>query len=63
MGDDFVRALALVMVIEGLLPFLSPAGFRKSLLRAASLDDKPLRLMGLAALVGGALLLQWTRVW
>lgn len=61
MGDDFVRALALVMVIEGMLPFLSPARFRTSLLRAASLPDKPLRLLGFAALVGGAALLHFAR--
>jgi len=62
MGDDFIRALALVMVIEGMLPFLSPARFRGSLLRAASLGDKPLRYLGFAALAGGATLLHFMRV-
>lgn len=59
MGDDFLRALALVMVIEGLLPFLSPRRFRESMLRAASLDDRLLRAFGLIALVLGAGLLQF----
>lgn len=59
MGDDFLRALALVMVIEGLLPFLSPARFRESMLRAASLDDRVLRLLGLVALLAGAGLLHF----
>jgi len=58
-GDDFLRALALVMVIEGLLPFLSPRRFRESMLRAASLDDRLLRAFGLIALVLGAGLLQF----
>lgn len=59
MGEDFVRAVALLMVFEGLLPFLSPARFREALLRAASTGDKPLRLLGLAAMVGGAALLHF----
>jgi uncharacterized protein YjeT (DUF2065 family) len=62
MSDDFLRAFALLLVMEGLLPFLSPARFRESLLRAASIGDKPLRLLGFAALVGGALLLHFTKV-
>ena len=59
MGDDFLRALALVMVIEGVLPFLSPRRFRESMLRAASLDDRLLRAFGLVALLLGAGLLQF----
>ena len=59
MLDDFLRAVALVLVIEGMLPFLSPKSFRSSLLRAASIDDKPLRLIGLVAMLGGALLLHF----
>jgi uncharacterized protein YjeT (DUF2065 family) len=58
-GDDFLRALALVMVIEGMLPFLSPRRFRESLLRAASLEDRPLRLLGLVAMLSGAGLLHF----
>jgi len=61
MGDDFLRALALLMVMEGLLPFLSPARFRGGLLRAASLEDKTLRILGFVALVAGAGLLQWVQ--
>lgn len=57
MADDFLRAVALLMVFEGLLPFLSPRRFREGLLRAASVGDRPLRLIGLAAMVGGATLL------
>jgi len=60
MADDFLRAVALLMVFEGLLPFLSPQRFRESLLRAASVGDKPLRIIGLVAMVGGAALLHFT---
>lgn len=59
MGGDFLRALALIMVIEGLIPFLSPRRFRESLLRAASIEDRPLRVVGFVAMVGGAALLHF----
>lgn len=56
--DDFVRALMLVLVIEGALPFLSPASFRANLLRMASLEDRHLRIFGALALLGALLLSQ-----
>lgn len=59
MVDDFLRAVALLMVFEGLLPFLSPRRFRESMLRAASVGDQPLRVIGLVAMVGGAALLHF----
>ena len=58
MGDDFLRAVALMLVIEGILPFLSPAGFRGNLLRLAGLEDRSLRFFGLIAMLGGLLLLK-----
>lgn len=45
------------MVIEGLIPFLSPRRFRESLLRAASIEDRPLRIVGFVAMVAGAVML------
>ena len=62
MPDDLLRALALLMVMEGLLPFLSPRRFREGLLRAASVSDRPLRVIGLAAMIGGAVLLHLRHV-
>lgn len=53
-----MRALMLVLVIEGALPFLSPASFRANLLRMASLEDRHLRIFGALALLGALLLSQ-----
>lgn len=61
MWRDLGAALALVMVIEGLLPFLNPARCRESLLRAARLTDVALRALGLASMVAGVLLLYYVR--
>ena len=51
------QALALVLVIEGLLPALNPEGMRRSLLLLAQLETRVLRAIGLASMLLGALLL------
>lgn len=58
MWDDLLRALALVMVIEGLMPFLAPAHWQDMLIRVATLDRRYLRLFGGVMIGAGALLLQ-----
>jgi uncharacterized protein YjeT (DUF2065 family) len=50
-------ALALVFVIEGILPFLSPARWRAIMMTVARLDDSSLRRFGLVSMVFGVLLL------
>jgi uncharacterized protein len=60
--DDFARALALVLVIEGMLPFLAPARWRSMLLRVASVEDRYLRIAGLLAMLVGIAFLQVLRM-
>lgn len=57
--DDLARALALVLVLEGLGPFLVPARWREMFLRISTLDDRSLRTMGLVMMVAGLLVLQF----
>jgi uncharacterized protein YjeT (DUF2065 family) len=57
MWEEFWVAIALLLVIEGIMPFLSPASFRRALLGAAKLDDRVLRVFGLVAMVLGVALL------
>lgn len=52
-----LSALGLVLVIEGLLPFASPARWRESMRRIGELRDGQLRFMGLAAVLLGLTLL------
>lgn len=54
-------ALALVLVIEGILPFLSPSGLRKAYAQMIQMDDRILRLYGLVSMVAGAVLLALMR--
>lgn len=57
MWDDLVRAMALVLVIEGMMPFLSPNGWRQSMIQAGRLSDKTLRTIGFASMMVGVLVL------
>ena len=59
--NDLLAAIALYLVIEGLLPFASPAGWRQGLALIAQLRDGQLRLFGLASIAAGLLLLLLVR--
>ena len=59
--SDLLAALALVFVIEGMLPFLNPQSLRRMLVTVAQLDDRTLRITGLVSMVCGLLLLYWVR--
>jgi hypothetical protein len=50
-----------VLVIEGLLPFVSPRSWRALVARVALADDSSLRITGLVSMVLGAGLLQFLR--
>ena len=62
MADMLVGALALMLVIEGLLPFLSPASWRQMFERATRLSDGQIRFIGLISLVAGLVLLAVWRI-
>ena len=60
MGEALLGALALMLVIEGLLPFLSPATWRQAFERATRMSDGQIRFIGLLSLLAGlALLVVW----
>ncbi len=61
MWHELLIGLALMLVIEGVLPFLSPAFMRQSLLAMARMDDRSLRLSGLLSMVIGVALLYLLR--
>jgi uncharacterized protein len=56
--QDLARAFGLVLVLEGLWPFLSPARWRGAILRVSSLDDRMLRSFGLASMICGLIVLR-----
>jgi len=58
---DLLAALALYLVLEGMLPFLSPQGMKRFLVSLTGLADRQLRLLGLASMVCGLILLYLVR--
>ena len=61
MWQDLLAASALVLVLEGMLPFLSPARYRLSMTRVLALEDRVLRRLGLASMLAGLLFLNLVR--
>ncbi len=57
MLEYLLTAVALVLVIEGLMPALSPRHFRQTMLSISQMDDRVLRSIGLISMSAGALLL------
>jgi uncharacterized protein YjeT (DUF2065 family) len=57
MGELLLGALALMLVFEGLLPFLSPKTWRQAFERATRMSDGQIRFVGLISLLAGLLLL------
>lgn len=58
---EFWAALALVMVIEGLLPAISPRAYRKAMLSMAQMDSRSMRITGLVSMIAGALFLYFIK--
>jgi len=61
MIDWVMGALALMLVFEGLLPFLSPTAWRQVFERALQLTDGQIRFIGLSSMLAGLLLLAFLR--
>ena len=60
MLDWVIGALALMLVFEGLLPFLSPVAWRQVFERALKMSDGQIRFIGMSSmLVGLLMLLLW----
>lgn len=52
-------ALALVLIIEGVLPFLSPRIWRQMVIGVAQQQDKVIRNVGLGTMLLGVAMLYW----
>ncbi len=61
MGDYWVAGLALMLVMEGMMPFLFPAAWRETFQRLIQLSDGQLRFMGITSMVCGLLLLYFVK--
>ena len=58
---DLLTALALVLVIEGIVPFVSTQSLRRMLETVSQLDDRSLRITGLVSMILGVVVLYLVR--
>lgn len=61
MWRDLGAAICLVLVIEGILPFLAPARWRHMAVSLAQVDDRTIRMVGLCSMLIGTVLLYLLR--
>ena len=54
---DFFAALAIVCIIEGMMPFLNPTGMKRLLAKLSSMEERELRLGGLFSMAVGLAIL------
>ncbi|MDP2879092.1 MAG: DUF2065 domain-containing protein [Sulfuricella sp.] len=57
METSLLAALALMLVLEGVLPFLAPTLWRETFRKMTEMSDGQLRFVGLTSMLGGLLLL------
>lgn len=57
MWNELLVAVALVLVLEGIFPFLAPEKFKQALSQLDELSGQTLRIAGLASITIGVLLL------
>ncbi len=58
---DLAAALGLLLVVEGILPFVNPRGIKRVFATIATMEDAALRIAGAASMLGGVLLLWLVR--
>lgn len=61
MWHDFLAAIALVLVIEGIIPFINPGAMRRAIIKMVEMNDQSLRFAGLTSMVIGVILLYLIR--
>lgn len=59
--QELFAAVALVLILEGIIPFMSPNALRKTYQRLMEMDDKTIRMSGLISMIAGVVLLTVVR--
>lgn len=61
MQSYWLAGFAMMLVIEGLMPFLFPEAWRETFRKLVSLNDGQLRFIGLTSMLSGLLMLYWIK--
>jgi len=56
---EILTAVALLLVLEGIFPFISPEQYKRTMSQILKLPEHNLRALGLAVMVLGVVLLYW----
>ena len=57
MWENFLSAIALMLILEGMLPFLSPQTWREAFRKLIEINDQQIRFVGLTSMIIGLVLL------
>ena len=60
-ATTFIMALALMLIFEGVLPFIAPTLWRDTFRKITQMTDGQIRFVGLSSMIVGLLLLLWAR--
>ena len=58
---DLLAALAIVCIIEGVMPFINPPAMKRLLARMATMEEREMRIFGLASMLLGLAILYMVR--
>lgn len=57
MSDTLLMAFALMLVLEGVVPFVAPQAWRETFRRLIAFSDGQIRFFGLSAMLAGLIML------
>ncbi len=57
----WLLGLAMMLIVEGMIPFVSPALWRDTFRKLLTLKDGQLRFVGMTAMLSGIILLYWIK--
>ena len=60
-ATTFLMALALMLIFEGVLPFIAPNLWRDTFRKITQMSDGQIRFVGLSSMIVGLLILLWVR--
>lgn len=61
MGNNLILAFALMLVLEGIVPFLAPTAWRETFRRLTQLNDGQIRFIGLTAMLAGVVTIMFVK--
>jgi len=61
MWQDLFTAIALLLILEGLVPFINPQALRNTYKRMTEMNDQTIRITGFISMMLGLIFLYWVR--